>query len=285
MAAILGLKRRLTSDEGITWSAAAAPTAKQVLGLSLKLDSGKLGLHDLVLHFWMLAFGDSVASLRALSAVLGTLAIVLVFAVTKELLGLDCESPGSPSHDEREAIAALSALLFALNVVAIRHSREARMYPLMLDATLAQVWFFTRAAGFGGAANYAGAGLLAVAASAANLVAVPVFGLEGLWLFYRLGRHGWWPVEPGSRRSWGLAIALTAAGAILALFIPWGGLRSTDSWYRTWFAAAAVYNLRFYFRSAIVSSLFPITVVLIGLGITRGHKRTPQAIALVRLWM
>ena len=152
-----------------------------------------------MLHFWMRACGDSVASLRALSAVLGTLAIVLVFAVVKELLMLDCESPGSPSHEERQAIAALSALVFALNVIAIRHSREARMYPLMLDATLGQVWFFSRAARLGGAVNYAGAAFLAVAASAATLVAVPVFILEGFWLFYRLGRQGWWPVEQGSR--------------------------------------------------------------------------------------
>ena len=82
----------LTSDEGCTWAAAAAPTARRVLDLAIRLNPGKLGLQDLVLHFWMLACGDSVASMRALSAVLGTLAIVLVFAVVKELLMLDCES-------------------------------------------------------------------------------------------------------------------------------------------------------------------------------------------------
>ena len=80
--------------------------------------------------------------------------------------------------EQRQAIAALKALVFALNVIAMRHSREARMYPPTLDATLGQVWFFARAARLGGALNYAGASILAVAASAATLVAVPVFILE-----------------------------------------------------------------------------------------------------------
>ena len=98
--------------------------------------------------------------------------------------------------------------MFAVNVIAIRNSREARMYPLMLDATLGQVWFFARAARLGGMVNYAGAMFLALAASGATLAAVPVFVLEGFWLLYRLYRHGWWPAEPGSRHAWGLAIAL-----------------------------------------------------------------------------
>ena len=274
----------MTSDEGCTWAAAAAPTAKGVLHLALRLNPGKLGLQDLVLHFWMLACGDSVASMRALSAVLGTLAIVLVFAVVKELLMLDCE-PGSPSHEECQAIAALSALVFALNVIAIRHSREARMYPLMLDATLGQVWFFARAARLGGAVNYAGAAFLAVAASAATLVAVPVFILEGFWLFYRLGRHGWWPVEPGSRHSWGLAIALTAAGAILALLIPWRERPPSYNSFFDWFRPMTVANLRWVFRPAVFSLLFPLTLGLAAWGTYRGGMRARDAVTLMRMWL
>jgi hypothetical protein len=275
----------MTSDEGCTWAAAAAPTASGALQLALRLNPGKLGLEDLVLHFWMRAFGDSVASLRALSAVLGTLAIVLVFAVVKELLMLDCESPGSPSHEERRAIAALSALVFALNVIAIRHSREARMYPLMLDATLGQVWFFSRAARLGGAVNYAGAAFLAVAASAATLVAVPVFILEGFWLLYRLGRQGWWPVESGSRHSWGLAFSLTAAGAILALLIPWRARPPSYNSFFDWFRPMTVANLRWVFRPAVLSLLFPLTLGLAAWGTYRGGMRARDAITLMRMWL
>ena len=59
--------------------AASAPTVGEVVRQGLELNPGKLALHDIVLHFWMLAFGDSMTSIRALSALLGTLAIALVF--------------------------------------------------------------------------------------------------------------------------------------------------------------------------------------------------------------
>ena len=57
----------LTADEAASWYAAAAPTLVYVVRVGFVSNPGKLGLHDLALHLWILAFGDSVVSMRTLS--------------------------------------------------------------------------------------------------------------------------------------------------------------------------------------------------------------------------
>src|SRR5579863_1649755 len=152
----------MTADEAPSWLAASAPTVGEALHQGLALNIGRLALHDLTLHFWMVAFGDSVTSIRALSALLGTLAIALVFVVTRELFTSKDATEAPLLATDTSTVATLSALVFALNVVAIRYSREGRMYALMLDATLVQLWFFLRAVRRGRLVNYFGTALFTV---------------------------------------------------------------------------------------------------------------------------
>ena len=76
----------LSADEAASWAGAAAPDLRTVIERERSLDPGKLALYDLALHGWIALGGDGVGSMRAFSAVLGTLTIALVFAATRELM-------------------------------------------------------------------------------------------------------------------------------------------------------------------------------------------------------
>src|SRR5271163_4685087 len=68
----------LTADEAASWAGATAPDLCAVIERQRTLDPGKLALYDLALHGWIGLNGDSVGSMRALSATLGTIVIALV---------------------------------------------------------------------------------------------------------------------------------------------------------------------------------------------------------------
>src|ERR1700751_4805842 len=74
----LGLAE-LSADEGASWAAASSPDVSTVAAMEHQLAPGKLALYDLLLHGWIHIFGDDVVAMRGMSAVLGTIAIVLVF--------------------------------------------------------------------------------------------------------------------------------------------------------------------------------------------------------------
>ncbi len=270
----------MTADEAPSWVSASAPTIGEVVRQGLQLNPGKLALHDIVLHFWMLTFGDSVASIRALSALLGTLAIVLVFCVTRELFAEEGKAEIPLLASESSTIAALSALVFALNVVAIRYSREGRMYALMLDAVLLQVWFFLRAVRRGGFVNYLGVGLFSILAVATSFVAGLAFLAEGLCLLVAL--------RPGFRRwpySWNVAIALLAAGAILVALIPWHQLvekASFFSWIGPGFLTKYVFG---FFWSAVQTPVLAVTLLLAVWGGIRGFRKYPEALSFALAWL
>src|SRR5258708_730334 len=76
----------LSADEAASWAGAAAPDLRTVVERQRSLDPGKLALYDAALHGWIRLGGDGAGSMRAFSAVLGTLAIALVFAATCELM-------------------------------------------------------------------------------------------------------------------------------------------------------------------------------------------------------
>jgi uncharacterized membrane protein len=270
----------MTADEGASWLAASAPTMREVLHQGLALNPGKLALHDLTLHFWMLAFGDSITSIRALSALLGTLAIVLVFVVTRELFSSSEHTEVQLLATDSSTIAALGALVFALNVVAIRYSREGRMYELMLDTTLIQLWFFLRSVRRGRWINYAGAALFTVLAIATSFVAGLVFLAEGACLLYAL--------RPGSSRwpyAWYATVTLLAAGAIVTALTPWH-LWVEKASYFGWIGPGFLteYILGF-LGAAIQTPVLAVTLVLAILGAVRGWKRYTEGTSFMLAWM
>ncbi|MGH8011225.1 MAG: glycosyltransferase family 39 protein, partial [Candidatus Binataceae bacterium] len=194
----------MSADEGASWAAASASSAGEVLRLHQRLNPADIGLPDLVLHGWIDACGDSLAAMRSLSALLGTFAIVLVFVVTREVQaaarddavaelhgdrgGSEAVTARGQSASERDLIAATAALIFAVNLVTIKYSRQMRMYPLMLLAVLAQFACFIRAARRGGWRSYAGVTIFTAISLASHPSAIFAFTSEGLWVYYCLWR-------------------------------------------------------------------------------------------------
>jgi len=174
----------LSADEAASWAGATEPDLRAVVDRQRLVDPGKLALYDVALHGWIGLGGDSVESMRALSAVLGTLAIALVFAATRELL-MDL---GGAAEVPRVALgAAFAALIAAVNLTLVDQARTVRMYPLMLVLELAQVVCFLRAVsaraqGPGRFASLAGIAVFSALATASNFTAVLLIAAEAMWL-------------------------------------------------------------------------------------------------------
>ncbi len=271
----------LSPDEGASWAAASAPTAAEVIARQPSLNPGELPIHDLMLHGWIALFGSSVAAMRSLSAGFGVISILLVYLLVCELF-----ERGTLGRDEVRIVAGLSALVFAVNLVTIKYSREARMYPLMLAAIVAQVTMFLRALRIGGLANYAAVAVLTALAVASNFTAALIPASEGLWLIYIIARAGRRPGNPNARRAWTIAIALAAAGLILVpkLFSPLhaASAGSLGRWRKppAWYEPFALFN------KATGSFAFPILALSAIWGAIRGWRRGARdSIAFALLWM
>src|SRR5260370_25839656 len=134
--------RELSIDESLSWYAAAAPTVTDLLRIQHGVDSGKLAVHELALRGWMRMFGDSEGAIRAMSALIGTLSIVLVFILAVEILSAVSSIEGEDRQQHGVyVIAALSAILFAVGLPAVDIARQARMYSMMEAWILAQIIF------------------------------------------------------------------------------------------------------------------------------------------------
>ncbi len=74
-------------------------------------------LYYVLLHFWVLVFGDSEFSVRLMSVILGSVSIIAIYALGKLLF------------NKRAGIIA--ALIIAVSVFHIQYSQEARAYALI----------------------------------------------------------------------------------------------------------------------------------------------------------
>lgn len=274
----------ITADESVSWVAASAPTVTDVFRVTSQVTYGKLGVYEFVLRFWILAFGDSLVSMRALSGVLGTIAIPLVFAVTVELFAGGADWPGLP-REEAEVAAAIGALIFAVNLVAIRLSRETRMYPFLMLAVLGHIWFLLRAVRQGGALNYAAATFLILTAMAANYFAALILWTEGAWLLWRAWSRGWRPRSVWTWSALGLAVALSTACFSYPRLVP-KRLQTERfrEWYRV-FGGGSGYVLRDFLGQATRGLIAPVTIGLAGWGSLQSWRRTPEALWFTVLWM
>ncbi len=276
----------MSPDEGASWAAASAPTANEVIARQPALNPGELPIHDLMLHGWIALFGSSMAAMRAMSAAFGVLSISLVYIVVIELFAPGSEKESALTVGDIGLLAGLAALVFAVNLVTIKYSREARMYPLMLAAILAQVAMFLRALRVGGLANYAAVVVLTAIAIASNFAAVLIPATEGFWLLNIVARAGWRPDHAPARRAWTLAIVLAAGGLILVpkLFssLHAAAAGNVGSWRKppAWYEPFALFN------KATGSFAFPFLAALAIWGVVYGWRRgTRDAIAFALLWM
>ncbi len=220
----------LSADEAASWAGAAMPDFHAVLERQRSLDPGKLALYDAALHGWIRLGGEGVGTMRAFSAVLGTLAIALVFAATRELM-LDL---GDAALIPRAELgAALAALIAAVNLTLIDQGRTVRMYPLTLALELLQVICLLRAVSIRArgpvrAASLAGIAIFSALAIASNFTASMLIAAEAMWLGWATvrGRVG---VRAGAMNKlhlWSPALALCAGLALLAPMAPAAGRTS-----------------------------------------------------------
>jgi hypothetical protein len=282
--------REMSADEGASWAAASAPTIHAVLRAQNRLNPGKAGLHDVALHLWMRALGERLPVMRALSATTGTLAILLVFGAARELFSASIASRGgeSPGPDQCDEAAAIAALIFAVNLVTIKYSREVRMYPFVIAAVVAQTWCFLRATGRGGVAAYAGVAIFTMMALAAHLTAAFAFTGEGLWLAYVIARNRFDRTASQVHRAFALLIALGAGAAILAPIAPTmlaGAVHAADKGAIDWIERPPLWAPFALFNKATGNIAYPLMTALAAWGVVHGWRRWRDAIVFALLWM
>jgi mannosyltransferase len=215
----------MSGDEGASWAAAFKPSVRQVASKQRWTDPGKLALYDVTLHEWMEVFGGSLFAMRAMSATLGTIAIVLLFVAIREV----CRSLIDESAAALGELAgAFAALLYALNLEMVLSDRTVRMYPLVMCAELLQIAFFARAQRRGGILNYLGVAVFTAAMVAANFTSIFLIAAQALWLGWLLQARIW---DAQARR---LAVfrpgaALVAGIAILTPWLHWAIVSSRES--------------------------------------------------------
>ena len=284
----------MSADEGASWAAASASSVAEVIVLQPALNPGKLPIHDLMLHGWIGLFGESLPAMRALSALLGVVSIALVYFVTRELFfsepGTESRAAESTlSSDDVTMVAALAALIFAVNLVTIKYSREARMYPLMLAASLAQIGMFLRALRVGGLANYVAVAILTALAIGTNFSALLIPATEAVWLAYLMVKTRDRADNSQMKRAWAVAAVLAAGGLILApkllstLHVA-SALKGTGS-VIGWRKPPPLYAPIALFNKASGSFAFPVLAALAIWGAVRGWRRARTTIAFAILWM
>jgi hypothetical protein len=189
---------------------------------------------------------------------------------------------------KRDEAAAIAALVFAVNLIAIKYSREVRMYPFVIAAVVAQTWCFFRAYRAARLAAYTGVALFTAIALAAHLTAILAFSGEGLWLAFLVARNRFNLSSTEVRRALKLMLALTAGVAILIPLAPTvvvsaahAAGRGAIDWIKRpepWAAFAS-------FNKGTGSFAFPAMALLAAWGILHGWRRCGDAILFALLWM
>jgi 4-amino-4-deoxy-L-arabinose transferase-like glycosyltransferase len=280
--------REMSADEAASWASAAAPTVARVISLQTGLNPGKLPLHDLLLHAWMALFGDGLFAMRALSALCGVAAIALVYLAARELLQ-DSKGSRTEAALERAALTSgFAALLFALSLITIKYSREARMYPLLLVAELVQVVLFVRVQRAPKLAPWSALALFTALSLAANFSAAFLLGAEAVYLLliFRPSRVA--TREAGEPRALYAALAL-AAGVLLLLPLAWGAFGAAIDAARTgalqWIARPALWEPLAIFNKATGTFAFPIIALAAAAGALRAGRWRRAEVRFLLAWM
>lgn len=303
--------REMSADEAASWAAAAAPGLGEVMRRQAALNPGKLAEYEILLHGWMALAGDGLAAMRSLSAALGTVGIVLVFLIVREMLNDDvaprrpngasrANAPppaaarpqlsfalGGMAAREAETVAALAALVFAVNLVTIKYSRELRMYALALLIVLAQIWFFLRSVRRAGGFNLASLAVLTAMAAGVHFTAVFVVAAEALCL----------PVLPSPARTArigplhlpvSVSVALCAGVVMFVAFAApalRAGVSALDHGATSWIELPPWWEPFALFNKGTGTFAFPVMAVLAVWGAWRGWSRAPGAVAFAMVWM
>ena len=281
----------LSADEAAAWAGASAPTVRAVIEREHLLDPGKLALYDLALHGWISLGGDSVKWMRSLSALLGLVVIVLVFAVTRELilnLRVTIDVPGA------ELAGAFAALVAAANLTLINQARTTRMYPLTLMLELGQVLCLLRAISVrmsraGRVASLIGVTVTTTLAISSNFTAALLVAAEASWLATLTAMRRLCPSAPAMNDAGPTGIsaihllaptmALITGIALLAPIVPAASRTSIEVVHAgvlSWSHLRAAWWPLMVLRGASGKAPFPI---LLGLALYGGWQMRSQNIA------
>ena len=208
----------MNGDEGIAWAAVVQPTLHQVVAAFWRFEyGGKLPLFDVALHGWVRIFGDSLFAMRAMSAALGTLAIVLLFVAVRET---GCCLGGEATAEAGEVGGAFAALIYALNLTIVMSDRTAREFPLLTVVELAQIIFFLRAQRRGAWADYLGIAVFTALMLPANYTASFLLAAEALWLGSLLIARWTGSIRAAELAIFRTGFAVIGGIALLAPFLP-----------------------------------------------------------------
>ncbi len=190
--------RTLWYDEAFAILFAKSGWAAMVNGTLTPVESGAADVHPLLyyelLHIWIRIFGSSVAAVRLLSAVLGTLTVLAAYILARDWFGV------------HGGLAA--ALITAIAPFHVQYSQETRMYALLALLLILTTWLYWRAWTRNRWSYWAGFALLAAASMYTQQLAA--FYLAPLGLL------------PLLLREWRqLRRTALAASAAFALYLPW----------------------------------------------------------------
>jgi len=115
----------LWNDEGTSVALAARDLAAITRGAANDIHPP---LYYYVLHFWMALFGNSELAVRSLSALLGVLLVLLIFALGRRMAG--------------SAVGLVASFLAALSPFQVYYSQETRMYILAAFLGAASMYSF-----------------------------------------------------------------------------------------------------------------------------------------------
>ena len=164
----------LWEDEGYTCFGFPQILASRNLAHAKQMDA-TTPLHYVLIHYWSNFLGTSEFSLRALSAVFGTLSIPLYFLLARKVL------------TDRMAVTFAMAL-YAVAFFQVWHARNARFYALLIFLSLGSVYCLLLYLENRGLVPLCGAVLsLALSLYTHNMALFYLPGFAVLWLVYPLG--------------------------------------------------------------------------------------------------
>jgi uncharacterized membrane protein len=202
----------LWADEVLSVNIAGLPLSE--LPTALRQD-GAPPLYYALLHFWMELLGTGNAAVRALSGVIGTIALVPAWFVGRRLderrVRLGLQPPGS------RAVAWSFTLLLAASPFAIRYATETRMYALVMLLVLLGYLALARALERPSPGRLVLLALLTGLLLYTHYWAFALLLVVGAWLAATA-----WRADGELRRPAVLALGALALGALT--FIPWLGV-------------------------------------------------------------
>jgi 4-amino-4-deoxy-L-arabinose transferase-like glycosyltransferase len=197
-------EQSLWYDEGLSIFQASHDPAAIV---SLAANGAHPPLYNWLLHFWMALAGAGEFSTRYLSLFYGVLALALLFAVGKVLLG------------KRGAVLAL--VVGTLSPFLLYYAQETRTYSLTLALSLLSTWFYLQGLRRPDRLTWKlGYVAAATAAIYSHYYAWLIVGFQNA--FFVLWA---WALAKGKTSPWAaLAHWATTQIALLILYLPWSGI-------------------------------------------------------------